>query len=149
MPSSHLETRLLLEPNSKMIVNSGFNIGAGSYIRVIGGGQLILHSGFFNEQVHLTCASKITIGTNCAIAKEVIIRDFDAHTIEREGYEVSKEITIGNHVWIGNRAIVLKGVTIGDGAIIAAGAVVAKDVPANTLVAGIPAKVIQENVVWH
>lgn len=149
MPSSHLETRLLLEPDSKMVVNGGFNVGAGSYIRVIGGGQLILHSGFFNEQVHLTCASKITIGTNCAIAKEVIIRDFDAHTIEREGYEVSKEIMIGNHVWIGNRAIILKGVTIGDGAIIAAGAVVAKDVPANTLVAGVPAKVIQEDVVWH
>lgn len=99
--------------------------------------------------MHLTCASKITIGTNCAIAKEVIIRDFDAHTIEREGYEASKEIMIGNHVWISNRAIILKGVTIGDGAIIAAGAVVAKNVPANTLVAGVPAKVIQGDVAWH
>lgn len=149
MPSSHLETRLLLEPDSKMVVNSGFNIGAGSYIRLIEGGELVLNSGFFNEQVHLTCASKITIGTNCAIAKEVIIRDFDAHVIEREGYKVAKEIVIGNHVWIGNRAMILKGVSVGDGAIIAAGAVVTKDVPAYTLVAGVPAKVIQENVVWH
>jgi len=57
-------------------------------------------------------------------------------------------INIGNHVLVGNRAIIMKGVTIGDGAIIAAGAVVTKDVPPNCLAGGVPAKVIRENVAW-
>jgi acetyltransferase-like isoleucine patch superfamily enzyme len=52
------------------------------------------------------------------------------------------DVTIGNHVWIGYRAIVLPGVTIGDGAVVGAGAVVTKDVAPNMIVAGNPAKVI-------
>ena len=61
---------------------------------------------------------------------------------------VSKPIKIGNHVWIGQRATVLKGVTIGDGAVIAAGSIVTRDVPPHSLVGGIPAKVLKENVEW-
>jgi acetyltransferase-like isoleucine patch superfamily enzyme len=57
-------------------------------------------------------------------------------------------IIIGNNVWIGTNVTVLKGVTIGDGAIIAAGSVVTKDVPANCMAAGVPAKVIKEHVKW-
>ncbi len=58
-------------------------------------------------------------------------------------------IHIGNRVWIGAGAIITRGVTIGDGAVIAAGAVVTKDVEENTIVGGVPAKLIKkiENVV--
>ncbi len=52
-------------------------------------------------------------------------------------------IHIGKRVWIGSNATVLPGVTIGDGAVVAAGAVVTRDVPANTVVGGVPAKVIR------
>ena len=62
---------------------------------------------------------------------------------------MSAPIHIGNHVWVGVRAIILKGVTIGDGAIIAAGSVVTRDVPANTLVGGVPAKIIKDNISWE
>ena len=57
-------------------------------------------------------------------------------------------IEIGNKVWIATGAMILPGVKIGDGAIVAAGAVVTKDVPERCMVAGIPAKVIKENVEW-
>jgi acetyltransferase-like isoleucine patch superfamily enzyme/coenzyme F420-reducing hydrogenase beta subunit len=146
--TSHKETRLLLEPNAKMMVNGSYLICAGSYIRVVKNGELILNSGFINEDVQITCASKITIGSGCVIARDVVIRDYDGHTIQLPNYEIAKPIEIGNHVWIGNRAMILKGVKIGNGSIIAAGAVVTKDVPAKTVVAGIPAKVIKENINW-
>lgn len=146
--NSRIETRLLVEENAKLTVNGEFSINAGSYIRIINGGHLILNGGFVNEHTQITCGDVIEIGRDCAIGRDVNIRSYDGHLIQREGYKISEPIKIGNHVWIGQGASVLKGVTIGDGAIIAAGAIVTKDVPARTLVAGIPAKVVRENVQW-
>lgn len=60
-----------------------------------------------------------------------------------EGFVDQKQITIGNDVWIGQRAIIMDGVTVGDGAIVAAGALVTKDVPPFAIVGGVPAKVIK------
>jgi acetyltransferase-like isoleucine patch superfamily enzyme/coenzyme F420-reducing hydrogenase beta subunit len=147
--TSHKETRLLLESNAKMVVTGNYTMYADSYIRVVKNGELILHSGFINEGVQITCASKVNIGEGCVIARDVIIRDYDGHTIDIPNYEIAKPITIGNHVWIGNRAMVLKGVKIGEGAIIAAGAVVTKDVPAHCVAGGVPAKVMKENIKWY
>lgn len=59
---------------------------------------------------------------------------------------ITKEVIIGDNVWIGNNVIILKGITIGDNAIIAAGSVVTKNVETGTTVAGNPAKKIKENV---
>jgi acetyltransferase-like isoleucine patch superfamily enzyme len=146
---SKIETRLLLEQDSELQIKGRFTMYAGSYIRVIKGGKLILHGGFINERVQITCGDTIEIGTNCAIGRDVVIRSYDGHRIIKEGYSISEPIKIGNHVWIGQGATILKGVSIGDGAIIASGAVVTKDVPANSIVAGIPAKVIKEEVKWE
>ena len=146
---SHKETRLLLEENATMTVNNQFMMFAGSYVRVIKGGHLILHGGFINENVQITCGDRIEIGRDCAIGRDVVIRSYDGHTIEQEGYRISEPIVIENHVWIGQGAQILKGVHIGEGAIVAAGAVVTKDVPAHAVVGGVPAKVIKENIMWH
>ena len=53
------------------------------------------------------------------------------------------KVTLGKNVWVGAHATILPGVTVGDNAVIAAGAVVTKDVPANTVAAGVPAKIIK------
>lgn len=90
----------------------------------------------------------ITIGRNCDIAPQVMFMctthemgDSQRRASENMRYE---PIVVGDGVWIGARTTILPGVHIGDGAVIAAGAVVTRDVAANTLVGGVPAKTIRE-----
>ncbi len=146
---SNLQTRILMEPNSSFEVRDNFTIFGGSFIRVFPDSKLILHSGFMNENVQISCGAKIEIGYDATIGRDVVIRSHDGHTIEIDDFEIAKPIIIGNHVWVGQGATILKGVTIGNGAIIAAGALVTKDVPAYSIVGGIPAKVLKRNVRWH
>ena len=145
---SKMETRVSLKKNSEFIVNGNFSIGAGTDIRVFEKGKLEIGSGYINGYTQIVCANSIKIGKDTAIAREVIIRDTDAHDIIGKLHEQIKPVIIGDHVWIGAKAMIMKGVTVGNGAIIAAGAVVTKDVPENCIVAGVPAKVIATNVTW-
>lgn len=143
------DTRIWLQDNSQLVINGDFQVYSNSFIRVAPNSKLVLNEGFINENVQITCGDYIEIGKGCTIGRDVVIRSFDGHTIEEDGYVISKPIIIGQHVWIGQGATILKGVAIGDGAIIAAGALVTKDVPAHSIVGGNPAKVIKENVKWH
>lgn len=90
---------------------------------------------------------KIEIGDNCLLAPGVHIYTA-THPLDKaqraDAVEFGKPVTIGNNVWIGGRAIINPGVTIGDNAVIASGSVVVKDVPANVLVGGNPARIIKE-----
>lgn len=133
--------------------NSVVSVGAltayaGSRIGVEKDAQFSYKSGVMNYNVTISCFEKIEIGENVIISENTMIRDSDNHTIVRDGYTPTAPIKIGNHVWIGVNCTILKGVTIGDGAIIAAGSVVTKDVPAHSLVGGVPAKVIRTDVEW-
>lgn len=147
-------TTIKMEKNSRINVLQDFTFCYGSDVIVFEGGKLELHKGYCNCGTKIRCKDHISIGEDTAIAHDVMIIDFDGHTIlEKEGEEykkkpVSRPIKIGNHVWIGTKAVILKGVTIGDGAIIAAGAVVTKDVPAGCLAAGNPARVVKQGVIW-
>ncbi|MCI9170504.1 MAG: sugar O-acetyltransferase [Lawsonibacter sp.] len=86
----------------------------------------------------------ITIGDGCLIGHRVVLATINhGFPPEHRKDNYPAAITIGQNVWIGSNATVLPGVTVGDGAIIAAGAVVTKDVPANVIVGGVPAKVIK------
>lgn len=142
---------LTLEENSTLHVTGTFNMYYDGEIWLYPHAELTLGAGYMNAGAQIRCKERITIGDNCAIARNVLIMDFDAHTITyKDGStnKVTSPITIGNSVWVGAGATILKGVTIGDNAIIGAGAVVTKDVPANTIVVGSPAKVIREHDGW-
>jgi len=102
---------------------------------------------YINRRTEIMSKSSVKIGNDCAISWDVVISDTDYHQIE--GTVSTKPIVIGDEVWIGCKSIILKGVTIGNGAVVAAGSVVTKDVEPNTLVAGIPAKVIKRDVRWN
>jgi Acetyltransferase (isoleucine patch superfamily) len=142
-------TIIRMDEKSYFNVNAQFRVFYDADILIFQGGKLVLGSGYINSNFKLRCSNAITIGENCAISHDVTIMDSDFHDIDYPGFKKSKPVLIGNHVWIGSRSMILKGVTVGDGAIISAGSVVTKDVPEKCLVAGVPAKVIKENVEWH
>lgn len=123
------------------------SIYSGCKISVKKGASLMLGSGFINSNCEIRCSESISIGENVAIAPDVIIRDSDDHQIV--GSKKSPPIKIGNHVWIGTRAMILKGVSVGDNSVIAAGSIVTHDVPSNCLVAGVPAVVKKEKISWE
>lgn len=142
------EGRLVVGDDSTLCVDS-FRAYGGTYITVAPKAQLFLGSGYIHNNSKISCFEKIYIGNDVKISEDVIIRDSDNHTIIGSKRKKNEPIFIHDHVWIGLKATILKGVTIGEGAIVAAGAVVTKDVPPHTLVGGVPARVIKENVEWE
>ena len=86
----------------------------------------------------------VTLGDGCLVGHNVVFATLDHDKRPgRRGDMTAAPIVVGKDVWIGAHATILKGVTIGDGAIVAAGAVVTKDVPPNTIAAGVPARVVK------
>jgi acetyltransferase-like isoleucine patch superfamily enzyme len=95
--------------------------------------------------VELTALQRIAVGDGCLIGAGVRMVDGDFHGIEpdeRSSEGAKAAVDVGERVWVGMGAIVLKGVRIGDGAVVGAGAVVTKDVPAGAVAVGNPAAAI-------
>lgn len=107
---------------------------------------------FIGHQCSFRSAESIRIGRHCLIAGSVTIGDYDGHPLDaarRRAGETSpaadvKPVEIGDDVWIGAGAVILKGVTIGSRSIVGTRAVVTKDVPPDTIVAGNPAVVVKQ-----
>ncbi|MBJ2174516.1 sugar O-acetyltransferase [Aureibaculum sp. A20] len=123
---------LFIEP--PFYCDYGYNIKLGNQV-------------FMNYNCCILDVAEVTIGNRVMFGPNVQIytatHPLDAKT-RASWLEFAKPITIGDDVWIGGGAIVCPGVTIGNGAVIAAGAVVTKDVKANVVVGGNPAKIIKE-----
>lgn len=100
---------------------------------------------FINACCHFQDHGGVTIGDDCQIGHNVVFATLN-HGLVPEDRKTTypAPIILGKNVWIGSNATILQGVTIGDNAIVAAGAVVTKDVPANTVVGGVPAKFIRD-----
>ncbi|MGC8832834.1 MAG: acyltransferase [Armatimonadota bacterium] len=107
---------------------------------------------YIGHQVSISVASSVAIGNHCLIADRVMISDNDGHPLDpaarRMGLPVPDEdvapVVLEDDVWVGSRAVILKGVRIGTGAVVGAGAVVTRDVPPFVVVAGNPARVIKQ-----
>ena len=97
-----------------------------------------------NEGVHLNCRDIIEIGDNVHLSSNVQLHTGKLYIEELPRIHSKAPIKIGTNVWIASGVIVLGGVTIGENTVIAAGSVVTKDIPANVLVAGTPARIIRD-----
>jgi acetyltransferase-like isoleucine patch superfamily enzyme len=93
----------------------------------------------------IMAATAITIGDDCMLAQNVCVTDADWHDLYDRSASIgnTREVKIGKNVWIGDSAMICKGVRIGDNAVIGAGAIVVKDIPENAIAAGNPASVIK------
>lgn len=100
---------------------------------------------FINACCHFQDHGGVYIGDGCQIGHNVVFATLN-HGIAPEDRQNTypAPIVLGRNVWVGSNSTILQGVTIGDNAIIAAGAVVTKDVPADTIVGGVPAKFIKK-----
>ena len=99
---------------------------------------------FINACCHFQDQGGVTLGDGCLIGHNVVFATLN-HDMnpEKRAAMTPAPIVLGKRVWVGSNSTILQGVTIGDNAIIAAGAVVTKDVPANTVVGGVPTKFIR------
>jgi acetyltransferase-like isoleucine patch superfamily enzyme len=123
-------------------------IGHGSKIRAHEGEVQIGAKTVLGQECTISCFQHISLGRECIVADRVMLIDFDHGVVEverpiRDQGIYKRDVRVGHNVWVGYGACFLRGITVGDNAVIGTYAVVSKDVPANAVVAGIPARVLR------
>ena len=109
----------------------------------------------FCGNIHLACieGTGILIGKNCLFSSGIVFRTGDSHAVtDLEGNRInpSKDIVFGDHIWMGHRSMVTKGVRIGNDNIIGTGAVVTKSLlETNCVIAGVPARIVKTGINWN
>ncbi|ACL41539.1 transferase hexapeptide repeat containing protein [Pseudarthrobacter chlorophenolicus A6] len=133
---------------AELLGSVGANVDVRPPITVDYGSFITVGEGtFINSNLTALDVAAITIGRDCQIGPNVQLLT-PTHPLEaqprRDKLEAAKPITIEDNVWLGGGAIVLPGVTIGENSVIGAGAVVTKDIPANVVAVGNPARVVKD-----
>ena len=123
-------------------------IGDRSKIRCHEGVVEIGEKTVMGQECTISAYQRVRIGAECVIADRAMFIDFDHGVVEvdrpiRLQGIYKRDVVVGSNVWIGYGACILRGVHVGDNAIVGTNAVVTKDVPANAVVAGIPARIIR------
>lgn len=143
----------IIGDRSKIII--GNNVELEGWL-ISDGGKITVHDNtFIHERTVVRSMGNVEIGEYCDIGPDCYIQDHNSRSLDyihRRGYTktgrlekdvLNAPVKIGNDVWMGRRASVLKGVTIGDRAIVATCAVVTKDVPDESIAAGNPARIVK------
>jgi len=151
LTSAHDVSVVRVRPGAELRCEGVVSLQRGVRV-VVDGGRLTLGHGTNVNGLgtRIVCAQEVSIGAHCTLSWDVQVLDTDFHAITLDGVQRPSvaPVRIGDRVWIGTRAVVLKGVTIGDGAVVAAGAVVTVDVPPGAVVAGVPARVVGRADSW-
>lgn len=139
---------LQIEPGGRVELGRWSWLGHGTKIRCHEGVVSIGAKTVLGQECTISAYQHVSIGRECVVADRVMLIDFDHGMVEVERPVrlqgiYKREVRVGNNVWIGYGACILRGVTVGDNAVIGTGAVVTRDVPANAVVTGVPARVIR------
>lgn len=123
-------------------------LGDGTKVRCHEGRVEIGAKTVIGQECTISAYKHVRIGEQCVIADRAMFIDFDHGVVEverpiRSQGIYTRDIEVGSNVWIGYGACILRGVSIGDNSIVGTNSVVTKDVPANAVVAGIPARIIR------
>ena len=139
---------LQIGPRAQIEVGRWSWLGHGTKIRCHEGVVSIGAKTVIGQECTISAYQHVSVGRECVIADRVMLIDFDHGMVEVERpirlqgiYK--RDVRVGNNVWIGYGACILRGVTVGDNAVIGTNAVVTDDVPANAVVGGVPARVIR------
>ena len=137
------------------LLSIGKNCSVSGFIEIIGdSGEITIgNRSMIAASVRIIAHTekKIEIGEDCMIADLTDIRTTDSHSIlnsEGERINHDKDIKIGDRVWITREVVVLKGSIIGSDSVIGIRSIVNKEIPANSLAVGNPARVVQKNITW-
>ena len=146
-------SRTILQINGKMIFNGKASISHGSRISIGTTGELEIGKNFnITAETTIVCHNYIKFGDDNLISWGNLFLDTDFHKIIRENKkeDKNKNIIIGNNVWIGCRNTFLKGSRVSDNSVIGASSLLNKEfIKTNVLIAGNPAKIIEENIKWE
>jgi acetyltransferase-like isoleucine patch superfamily enzyme len=139
---------LKIEPKAEIRFGRFIWIGDGTKIRCHEGAVEIGSKTVMGQECTISAYQHVRIGEECVIADRAMFIDFDHGIVEVERpirlqgiYK--RDVEVGNNVWIGYGACILRGVSVGDNSVIGTNSVVTKDVPANAVVGGIPARIIR------
>ena len=134
--------------DAKVILGRWSWIGDGTKVRAHEGVIEIGAKSVLGQECTLSCYQNISIGRECIIADKTMMIDFDHGMVEverpiRAQGIYKRDVRVGHNVWIGYGACILRGVTVGDNSVIGTYSVVTKDVPADAVVGGAPARVLR------
>lgn len=118
-----------------------------------GGHISIGNNTYITGKTHIACTEgkKVNIGARCLFSSDITIRTGDSHSIldiSGKRINMADDVSIGNHVWIGNKVVMLKGTAIGDDSVVGTCSLVTKRFDSNCIVGGNPAQVIRRNILW-
>ena len=147
---------LFLGPRMQLQIGKRARVRFGRFVWIGHGTKIRCHEGeveigaktVIGQDCTISAYRRVRIGEQCVIADRAMFIDFDHNVadteapIRRQGIYM-RDVEVGNNVWIGYNAQVLRGVRIGDNSIIGANSVVTRDIPANAVAAGTPARVIR------
>lgn len=139
---------LQIEPGGRVELGRWSWLGHGTKIRCHEGLVSIGAKTVLGQECTISAYQHVSIGRECVVADRVMLIDFDHGIVEverpvRHQGIYKRDVRVGNNVWIGYGACILRGVTVGDNAVIGTSSVVTRDVPANAVVAGVPARLIR------
>jgi acetyltransferase-like isoleucine patch superfamily enzyme len=123
-------------------------LGHGTKVRVHEGEVRVGAKTVIGQECTISAFQHVSIGRECIVADRVMLIDFDHGVVEverpiRHQGIYKRDVRVGHNVWVGYGACFLRGVSVGDNAIVGTSTVVTKDVPANAVVGGVPARVLR------